>query len=391
MVRPGARSDDDLGAVTDRNGRVERRAVTASSRGVRGRHRLQLGVKFFEQLAGSVLVDSSYSGAEYGATARGISSSDVGLGRDSGTSRSEEVDRVGSLCIHSSEGNEDEREDDDNDDDDDDDDDSDDDGDDHEPVPVVETSSSCHTPAPGKGKGFTGSLMSVMSLANGPQDPVIVPSYSDHVAGCIWCGQDRGILKLRSRYVSLTGWTPSDPVVDLAGVANSPRSELSTEQKAACYVLYLLGSSLFTDKSGNNVPGGLRTNPMGFLMYGFLRTMEHRRPANNRVYMVKNVFIEALWLEAPSHLLTSTLTSILAIPPSRYIDDYMPWFLPRVHPWIQNPYRLSCGVQMPTIAPITLQVLLDMVAHELDRNDIDDAMKVTWASDMIKRYHQTRR
>ncbi|KAI5661293.1 hypothetical protein M9H77_20616 [Catharanthus roseus] len=390
MVWPGARSDDDLGAVTDRNGRVERRAVTASSRGVRGCHRLQLGAKFFEQLAGSVPVDSSYSGAEYGATARGISSSDVGLGRDSGTSRSEEAGRVCSLCIHSSEGNEDERED-----DDDDDDDSDDDEDDHEPVPVLEASSSGHRPALGKEKGFTGSLMSMMSPADGgPQDPVIIPSYSDHVAGCIWHGQDRGILKSRSRYVSLTRWTPSDPAMDLAGVADSPRSGLSTEQRTACYVLYLLGSSLFTDKSGNNVPDGLHTDPMRFLMYGFLphpiRPQELCRPANNRVYMVKNVFIEALWLEALSHLLTSTWTSIPTIPPSRCTDDYMPWFLPPTHPWIQNPCRLPCGVQMPTIAPITPQVLLDMVAREFDCDDIDDVTKVSRVSDMIKRYHQTR-
>ncbi|KAI5654362.1 hypothetical protein M9H77_31549 [Catharanthus roseus] len=194
---------------------------------------LQLGAKFFEQLAGSVPIDSSYSDAEYGATARGISSSDVGLGRDSSTSRSEEAGRVGSLRIHSSEGNEDEREDDD-------DDDSDDDGDDQEPVPVVEASSSSHRPVPGKGKGFTGSLIPEKSRPptnltqrkkskndgweqtgpadGGPQDPVIILSYSDHVAGCIWCGQDRGILKSRSRYVSLTGWTPSDSaVVQLAG------------------------------------------------------------------------------------------------------------------------------------------------------------------------------
>ncbi|KAI5652705.1 hypothetical protein M9H77_29892 [Catharanthus roseus] len=33
MVQPGARGDDDLGAMTNRTGRVERRAVTASSRG----------------------------------------------------------------------------------------------------------------------------------------------------------------------------------------------------------------------------------------------------------------------------------------------------------------------------------------------------------------------
>ncbi|KAI5681470.1 hypothetical protein M9H77_02698 [Catharanthus roseus] len=39
MVRPsGRREDADLGPVTDRTGRVEGRPVTASSRGVRGRH-----------------------------------------------------------------------------------------------------------------------------------------------------------------------------------------------------------------------------------------------------------------------------------------------------------------------------------------------------------------
>ncbi|KAI5658820.1 hypothetical protein M9H77_27613 [Catharanthus roseus] len=115
-----------------------------------------------------------------------------------------------------------------------------------------------------------------------------------------------------------------------------------------------------------------------------IRPQEHRRLANNRVYMVKNVFREALWLEAPSHLLTSTWTNIPAIPPSGCTDDYMPWFLPRTHPRIQNPDRLPRGVQLPTIAPITPHVLLDMVARELDRDDIDDATKVSRASDMIK-------
>ncbi|KAI5683353.1 hypothetical protein M9H77_04581 [Catharanthus roseus] len=256
MVRPGARrGDDDLGAVTDRTGRVECRAGTASSRGVRGHHStsdipstsepialgmyydpgapgsstsplipftthppttlyhsyapvpydpygysqppqtsydpyahasslpirmpgldptqhfsrtqillndvsglgLQLDAQFFEQLVGSSPMDSSYSGAEYGATARGNSSSNVGLGRDS----------VGFLRIHSSEGNEDEREDDGGHDDGDDDDDDDDNDDDHKPVLVVEASSSGHRPKPGKEKGLTDSLISLMSKIAG--------------------------------------------------------------------------------------------------------------------------------------------------------------------------------------------------------------------------------
>ncbi|KAI5672700.1 hypothetical protein M9H77_13064 [Catharanthus roseus] len=225
---------------------------------------LQLGAQFFEQFARSVPVDSSYSSVEYGATARGNPSSDVGLGRDSGTSRSEEAVRVGSLHIHSSEGNEDEREDDGgHDDDNDDDDDGDDHGDDHEPVPVVEASSSGHKPARSRpptnptqrNKSKNDGWEQTGPADGGPQDPVLVPSYSGHVAGSVWY---RGILKSRSRYVSLTviqsDLEISDTNIgingqDLAGVAESPRSRLSMEQRAACYVLYLLSSLLFTDKS----------------------------------------------------------------------------------------------------------------------------------------------
>ncbi|KAI5663197.1 hypothetical protein M9H77_22520 [Catharanthus roseus] len=282
MVRPGARKgDDDLGPVPDRTGQVEGRAVTASSRCVRdatvlqtyrpllhlldqpphtsyvryahapylpirmpGQDRtqyfsktqiplnevsglgLQLGAQFFELLVASVLVDSFYSGADYGVTDCGIPSSDVGMGRDSGTSRdgdrtrSEEPVMVCSLHIHGGEDDEDEPEDDGGDDDDDD---SDGHGDNDEPIPVAHASSSGCTPAPGRGKGLTDSFMSVMSKIarsrqkrpekshpptnsmqkkkaknagweqtgptdGGPQDPILIPSYSGHIAGSIWCG-----------------------------------------------------------------------------------------------------------------------------------------------------------------------------------------------------------
>ncbi|KAI5673749.1 hypothetical protein M9H77_14113 [Catharanthus roseus] len=87
-----------------------------------------------------------------------------------------------------------------------------------------------------------------------------IQSLSLHIA--VMSLVNRGILKSRSRYVSLTDWTPSDPAVliaviqsdldisdsnigingqDLAGVVESPRS----------------GLSLFIDNSGNNVPGKL--------------------------------------------------------------------------------------------------------------------------------------
>ncbi|KAI5668595.1 hypothetical protein M9H77_18448 [Catharanthus roseus] len=234
MVRPGARSDDDLGDVIDRTGQVERRAVTASFCGVRERHSTsnipstsapiapgippipftthpppttsyypytpvpydpygysQLPQTSYDpyahapslpirmpglvptqhfsrthiplnDLAGSVPVDSSYSGAEYGANALGISSSDVSKIAGSRQKRPEK--------------------------------------------------SRPPTNPTQRKKSKNDDWEQTGPADGGPQDPVIVPSYSGHVAGCIWHGQSR------SRYVSMTGWTPSDPaVVQLAG------------------------------------------------------------------------------------------------------------------------------------------------------------------------------
>ncbi|KAI5677052.1 hypothetical protein M9H77_08002 [Catharanthus roseus] len=95
-----------------------------------------------------------------------------------------------------------------------------------------------------------------------------------------------------------------------------------------------------------------------------LRSQEARRPANNRMYVVRNLFVEALWLEAPSHLLTETWTSILAIPPSSCTDDYMQWFLPRSHPRIQNPRNIPRGFHVPADSPMSPQALLDSIARE---------------------------
>ncbi|KAI5657332.1 hypothetical protein M9H77_26125 [Catharanthus roseus] len=104
--------------------------------------------------------------------------------------------------------------------------------------------------------------------------------------------------------------------------------------------------------------------------------------------------IPYLMLGQASHVEAKELSGCcLSIPdllPSWCIDDYMPWFLSRTHPRIQNPDRLPYGVQLPTVAPITPHVLLDMISRELNSDDIDDTTKVGRASDMIKKYHHSR-
>ncbi|KAI5673982.1 hypothetical protein M9H77_14346 [Catharanthus roseus] len=148
-----------------RTGRVEGRVVTASSRGVSGRHSTSdisftpapfgPGLYYDPGAPGaSIPVDSSYSGADYRATDCSNPSSDAGLGRDSGTSGDSDMTRSEEPVMD----DEDEPEDDGG---------GDDDGnghnDDDEPVPVAHASSSGCRPASGKGKGLTGSFISVMS------------------------------------------------------------------------------------------------------------------------------------------------------------------------------------------------------------------------------------
>ncbi|KAI5668743.1 hypothetical protein M9H77_18596 [Catharanthus roseus] len=141
---------------------------------------------------------------------------------------------------------------------DDDDDNNDDDGDDakdEEPIPMAPGSSSGNFKsrnkrsnkardvlAPTQRKKATSSDWEQTGpVERGPIDPALIPSYGEHVAG---------LLKPRSCYITLTCWTPSDPKA-LFDVATDISSRLSSGDKVACYIQYLLGSSLFTDKTGN--------------------------------------------------------------------------------------------------------------------------------------------
>ncbi|KAI5668746.1 hypothetical protein M9H77_18599 [Catharanthus roseus] len=61
----------------------------------------------------------------------------------------------------------------------------------------------------------------------GPVDPKLIPSYGGHTAGRIWRGQV---------FIFMI---------------------VSHQVRATCYLQYILGSSLFSDKSGNIVPARL--------------------------------------------------------------------------------------------------------------------------------------
>ncbi|KAI5670644.1 hypothetical protein M9H77_11008 [Catharanthus roseus] len=142
---------------------------------------------------------------------------------------------------------------------------------------------------------------------------------------------ERCILKSRSRFVSLTGWTPSDLAVAWIYLY-FPIFALAVRPGAKLCKLYIHRFAMLGHKS------------------------EHKL-INLRIRVDKMTVDEIRW--TPYKLKEITM--------------------------------LPCDVQLLTVTPITLQVLVDMISREVDRDDVDDAMKISRISDLIKKYNQPHR
>ncbi|KAI5677718.1 hypothetical protein M9H77_08668 [Catharanthus roseus] len=233
----------------------------------------------------------------------------------------------------------DERGDDDGDSGDDDQDEGDDAGDEEQPVPVAPASGSDGRPHHGKGK---------------------------------WLMQDRDSLKCRSHYMALTSWELNDvqALIYLYFPMSAPPAReiracwVSTWHEFVAYVDYVESYMLDWILRQFGYRQCIPAHP--------IQPQEARRLPNNRMYVLRNTFMEALWLEAPSHLLTESWTSVPAIPSSSGTDYYMGWYLPCSHPRIQNPENIPSGFHVPVAPVMSLQALLDLIAHEATREDLED-------------------
>ncbi|KAI5674340.1 hypothetical protein M9H77_14704 [Catharanthus roseus] len=240
MVRfIGRRGDDDLGPVTDRTCRVKGSTVTASSRGMRGGivpptsllllpilHLVsimvqepilefigqprQKGAEFFYQMFGTAPQDSSCSTHGYSHAKYGVSSSVPYVPRP--------ADRVceGDIGFEVDGGFRNKR---------------------------PEVAREVPAPTQKRKKVKASDWEQTEPAEGGPVESELIPSYSGHVAGPIWHEHARGSLKFRSHYMTLTA--------ELHTVPTSRQTSLSPRVRAACYLQYILGSSLFSDKSGN--------------------------------------------------------------------------------------------------------------------------------------------
>ncbi|KAI5681896.1 hypothetical protein M9H77_03124 [Catharanthus roseus] len=201
MVRPdGRRGDDDLGPITDRTGRVQGRIVTVSSIGLRRRHSTSDLPSTSTPFAVGFYYDTSAPGL--------LPNHHLG-------DFFEQI--VGGVPLDSS----------------------------YSTYDDTATDYGSGNKRPDKTRDIS---VPTQRKKGGPVDPELIPLYGDHVAGPIWHRQSD--LSLAFTSGGINGQEQFD-------VATDPRSRLSSSDRAAYYIQYLLGSSLFTDKSGNIVPSRL--------------------------------------------------------------------------------------------------------------------------------------
>ncbi|KAI5658901.1 hypothetical protein M9H77_27694 [Catharanthus roseus] len=119
-----------------------------------------------------------------------------------------------------------------------------------------------------------------------------------------------------------------------------------------------------------------------------IQPQEALRPPNNRMYVLRNTFVEALWLEAPTHLLIETWISVPTILPSSCTDDYMGWYLPRSHPRIQNLGNIPSGFHLPVVPVMSCQALFDLIARKATREDLEDSEFRRTVRDLLRKHYR---
>ncbi|KAI5670696.1 hypothetical protein M9H77_11060 [Catharanthus roseus] len=169
-------------------------------------------------------------------------------------------------------------------------------------------------------------------------DPELIPSYGGHLAGSVWHETGSWFIEVPIALQALTGWNlnGSQSAARLAYLHRNlgQASRVDAKELAGCCSLLEAWIYMYFPMFVHAVSiwyGFIAYFDCVVRQFGFgqcicahpIRPIEAHRPANNWMYVVRNLFVEALWLKAPSHLLTETWTSVSAILPSVCMDDYM--------------------------------------------------------------------
>ncbi|KAI5668742.1 hypothetical protein M9H77_18595 [Catharanthus roseus] len=160
---------------------------------------------------------------------------------------------------------------------------------------------------------------------------------------------------------------------ELFNVTTSSRSTLSSSDRVACYIHYLLGSSLFTDKSGNIVPSKLW--PLAWIYMYFPMFAPVVRPVDEVRWMPYRLQeIQDCWV--------STWHGFIAY------FDCVEAYMPDRYPRIQNPLNILRGFHVLVDSPMPPQALLDLIAREARRENAGKEEKFDRIADLLMRHYQ---
>ncbi|KAI5672476.1 hypothetical protein M9H77_12840 [Catharanthus roseus] len=276
---------------------------------------------------------------------------------------------VGSLRINGGEDDKDQLEDDRGDDD------GDCHGDEDEPIPMAYASLSACRPGLRKGKGLISSFMSMTSKIAGSRQkrpeksrPPTNPTQRKKAMHDVW------------EQTGPADGGPQDPVII------SSYSGL---------IVSGVDSSLFTDKSGNNVPGKLGPLVKNVCSISFdILVFSYVCPnSETGSKVVKAVYPEVCDIGIQNGAQINRYPHSFRLDDRRRGQPYMPDRVVRQFGWVQciPAYPIRPLEHHRPVNNGQYMFLLDMISREVDADDVDLDTKIGRISDMLKKYNQPRR
>ncbi|KAI5654837.1 hypothetical protein M9H77_32024 [Catharanthus roseus] len=226
--------------------------------------------------------------------------------------------------------------------------------------------------------------------------------------------EERSILKSQSRFVSLTGWTPSDPASDLhitdssVGINGQDLAQVVESPGNRLFI-----DSLFTDKSGNNVPGKLwllvndvRSDILVFSYvypnseigsevvqayiqrFAILGHKTEHKLIDIRIRPDLMTTDEVRWTPYRPEEITDTVWVDSMHSNSSYSPSGTPFMARGTFSSADGDmYQCPCCTTLSVHKRLHALVFVDMISREVNTDDVDSDTKIGRISDMLKKYN----
>ncbi|KAI5678735.1 hypothetical protein M9H77_09685 [Catharanthus roseus] len=173
---------------------------------------------------------------------------------------------------------------------------------------------------------------------------------------------------------------------ELVDVATSSWSKLSSSDGASCYIRYLLGSSLFIDKSSNIVPSKVWPVAWIYMYFPMFAPAIRSDAQSSKPYIQQYPMWTPYRPQEIRDCWVSTWHDFIMY--FDCIEAYMPDRVVRHHSRIQNPLNIPCRFNVPVDSPMPPPAFLDLVAREARLEDVGKEEKFDRIADLLMRHYR---